>query len=892
MAAVAEASGGHKTPGGAGNEDWSLREHPRTIGWFGTTAMAMGGSNQSLFLIPALVVSQGSAAVPLLLVGLLLAWAAAPGWLELVLMWPNRVGGIAATCAEAFRPYSAVLANLTGVCYWWGWVPTCGLTAILSGSAIHHWVLPQVPVTVLAVMIVVLFTAVNLAGVRWVTRLASPIAVGSALLAFLSVLGPVLTGRMDWHQAATFDLITPFSGVFGQITSAMAGLYLIGFAAPAFEAATCHVGETKDPVRNVKRAMIASGGMAGVYFLLIPVVWLGVIGTDGLSADLAVSLGPVFGTILGAAAKSAAIMFMIFNMFHGTLQPLAGAARTLSQLSEDGLLPRVLANRSRTDTPWVATTLTATLAIAFLLAGDPVWMIAAANFTYLIGIGLPSVAVWLLRRHAPDLHRPWRAPRGTVMLGVGAASVWGLSTVLGFEQYGLPTVLFGLTLAYSGAVFYTWRVVRDRRSAGLPVYFRSMHMKLTGAMLAVMVLDGAGYLLAVQTVDRGHLILTTVLQDIFVAVAILTVTVGLVLPGTIAQAAGQLAASADRLAQGTLADLTKAMEALAGGRLEDAHAQVDETPVTVHTRDEIGIMAESFNVMQRQIAKAAIALDVAREELRDHRDHLEDLVARRTEALEAANQEIEQRAGELAEQGQQLSQTLHDLESVERERRQLLAQTIRGREDERTWLAAELHDGPIQRLTAVRYGFEEASLALELDDVADSKALLLDSQLRLEQEIRGLRTLMSELRPPALNEQGLEPALRDLAASFRRRTGLECPVAVSTTRRMTPEAETVLYRVVQEALTNVANHARAGRARVELIDVPTGEGVDLTIDDDGVGFALEDMPSFVAGGHFGLAGMRERAELTSGRFTVTSTPGGGTRVQIWMPATDREVALP
>ncbi|WP_436534493.1 amino acid permease [Actinoplanes sp. HUAS TT8] len=871
-------------------EDWSLREHPRTIGWFGTTALAMGGSNQSLFLIPALVVSQGSAAVPLLVVGLLLSWAAAPGWLELVLMWPNRVGGIAATCAEAFRPYSAVLANLTGVCYWWGWIPTCGLTAILSGSAIHQWVLPQVPVSVLAVTIVVFFTAVNLAGVRWVTRLASPIAVGSAVLAFLSVVGPVVTGSVDWRQAATFHLVSPFAGVFGEITSAMAGLYLIGFAAPAFEAATCHVGETKDPVRNVRRAMIASGAMAGVYFLFVPVVWLGVIGTDGLSADLAVSLGPVYGTILGAAAKSGAIMFMIFNMFHGTLQPLAGAARTLSQLSEDGLLPRVLSHRSRTDTPWVATTLTAALAIAFLLAGDPVWMIAAANFTYLIGIGLPSVAVWLLRRHAPELPRPWRAPRGTVMLGVGAAAVWGLSTVLGFEQYGLPTVLFGLALAYSGAIFYTWRVIRDRRDAGLPIYFRSMHLKLTGAMLAVMVLDGAGYLLAVQTVDRGQLMLTTVLQDIFVAVAILTVTVGLVLPGTIAQAAGQLAASADRLAQGTLADLTKAMEALAGGRLDDAHAQVDETPVTVHTRDEIGVMAENFNVMQSQIAKAAIALDVAREELRNYRDHLEDLVAQRTMALEAANQEIEQRAGELTEQRQQLAQTLHDLETVERERRQLLAQTIRGREDERTWLAAELHDGPIQRLTAVRYGFEEASLALEYDDVADSKALLAESQQRLEQEIRGLRSLMTELRPPALNEQGLEPALRDLAGSFSRRTGLDCPVAVSTARRMSPEAETVLYRVVQEALTNIANHARAHRARVELTDAPGGDGVELTIVDDGVGFALEDMPSFVSGGHFGLAGMRERAELTAGRYTIDSTPGHGTRVQIWMPATEREVA--
>src|SRR5712691_1772141 len=150
--------------------------HPRTIGWIGTTAIAMGGSNQSLFLIGALLLTQGSAAVPLLILGLLLSWAAAPGWTELVLMWPNRVGGIAATCAEAFRPYSPILANLTGVCYWWGWVPTCGLTAILSATAIHEWYLPMVPLPLLATGIVLLFTLVNLCGVRWVTRVAIPCA--------------------------------------------------------------------------------------------------------------------------------------------------------------------------------------------------------------------------------------------------------------------------------------------------------------------------------------------------------------------------------------------------------------------------------------------------------------------------------------------------------------------------------------------------------------------------------------------------------------------------------------------------------------------------------------------------------------------------------------------
>ena len=97
----------------------------------------MGGSNQSLFLITALFVGQGeipgqgSAAVPLLIAGLLLSYAAAPGWTELVLMSPDRVGGIAAACTVAFRPYSSILSALAGICYWWGWVPTCGVTALL-----------------------------------------------------------------------------------------------------------------------------------------------------------------------------------------------------------------------------------------------------------------------------------------------------------------------------------------------------------------------------------------------------------------------------------------------------------------------------------------------------------------------------------------------------------------------------------------------------------------------------------------------------------------------------------------------------------------------------------------------------------------------------------------
>ncbi len=616
--------------------------HPRTIGWVGTAALAMGGSNQSLFLIAALFVGQGdipgqgSAAVPLLIVGLLLSLAAAPGWVELVLLNPNRVGGIAAACTEAFRPYSPILANLAGVGYWWGWIPTCGLTALLSASAIHQWYLTEVPIPAIATGLVLFFVAVNLCGVKWVARLTIPIAVASSTLAFLSGLLPIVAGTVDWRQATSFHLTTPFPGGFGAFTSMMAGLYLIGFAAPAFEAATCHVGETVDPARNVPRAVFASAMMAVLYFAVLPVVWLGVLGPGPLGGDLDLALGPTFAPLFGSAAKAAAIGFMMFTMFHGTIQPLAGAARTLSQLADDGLVPRFLGRRSRTDTPWIATFATAGFAIVFLYQGDPVWLIASANFTYLIGIALPSVAVWVLRRDHPALPRPWRAPRGTIWAGVAAAIVWGITAIFGFQQFGLPTVLVGLTFFFSGAALFLWRKLDDRLRAGLPAVAHTLHMKLTGAMLAVLGLDGVGYLIAVNNVRIGNPALVTLLEDIFVAVAMLTIAVGMVLPGMIAHSVVQVSQAANRLVTVTLADFVLGMKSLGRGDLDRAHAYVDVTSVTVNSRDEIGQMAANFNLLQRAIVESVMALDAAREGLARSRRDLVETNAN----LEASNRNL------------------------------------------------------------------------------------------------------------------------------------------------------------------------------------------------------------------------------------------------------------
>ena len=594
----------------------------------GVSALALGGSNQSLFLIGALLVAQGTMAIPLLAVGLVLSYMATPGWIELSCMFPNRVGGIAATCAEAFRPYSAVLANLTGVCYWWGWVPTCGLTAIVSAQAIHQWYLPHTSVRLLATLIVVIFTAVNLCGLKWAVRVAKPIAGIAFLLALCSGLIPVLFGHVDWHRALDFHLNSPFGGAFGHLTSVMTGLYLIGFAAPALEAAACHIGEMKDPAVDQPRAMWVSGGMASVFFVLLPVVWLGMFNAGPLEGNLAGVIGPTFAPVLGSLAKSAAVGFVIFNMSCGTLQPLSGASRTLSQLSEDGLLPRIVGFRSRrTDAPVIAILVTAAASVIFLLAGDPIALVAAANLTYLIGIALPSVAVWLLRRNDPDRPRSYRARDSSILLGLVAAAVWLLATILGFAQFGLPIVSFGLALAFSGSLAYAWRAHGDRKRSGGRVPGRSIYLKLTGAMLLVLGLDAVGYLVTVKLVGSGNEALMAVLKDIFVVIGLLTISVGLILPGMIAHSIS---------------------------RMED---------------DALGL------------ARAGRALDEAVGELTSERGELAQLVEERTAALVAALEEIEHaqrrrqemhermhnlatRLGATDVEGSDLSSTLADIASI------------------------------------------------------------------------------------------------------------------------------------------------------------------------------------------------------------------------------------
>ena len=197
-------------------------------------------------------------------------------------------------------------------------------------------------------------------------------------------------------------------------------------------------------------------------------------------------------------------------------------------------------------------------------------------------------------------------------------------------------------------------------------------------------------------------------------------------------------------------------------------------------------------------------------------------------------------------------------------------------EAERGRLARELHDDTIQRLVAFGHGIDRVQRALERDPALARERL---GQLRgdVTAMVQALRALIGDLRPPALDELGLLPAVEFLL----RRTSAEEPevqiIVEGNVRRLDPQSELAVFRIVQEAWTNIRKHAQAHHARITF--AYTRNALVVTIEDDGRG--LETPDSGRAG--WGLIGMRERAALVGGTLIVDSQPGQGTTVEVRMP---------
>jgi signal transduction histidine kinase len=275
--------------------------------------------------------------------------------------------------------------------------------------------------------------------------------------------------------------------------------------------------------------------------------------------------------------------------------------------------------------------------------------------------------------------------------------------------------------------------------------------------------------------------------------------------------------------------------------------------------------------------------------------------------LGQVNRTLRERTVELADANRQLKQEIAQRKSVEEslrnserhyskllkqshhlqeQLRHLSRQLLLAQEEERKKISRDLHDEIAQTLTGINIRLA----ALKMEAVHNTKGLqnkISSTQRMVEKSVDIVHQFARELRPMVLDDLGLIPALHSFMKGLTKRTGIHIRFTTCTLGRikqLNNATRTVLYRVAQEALTNVARHAHASRVDVSLQKLPRAFG--LTIQDNGKSFQVDRVLHARRNKRLGLLGMRERVEMVGGNFRVESAPGKGTTVCAQIPFTN------
>ncbi|MBI2913138.1 MAG: HAMP domain-containing protein [Chloroflexi bacterium] len=308
--------------------------------------------------------------------------------------------------------------------------------------------------------------------------------------------------------------------------------------------------------------------------------------------------------------------------------------------------------------------------------------------------------------------------------------------------------------------------------------------------------------------------------------------------------------------------LTTAAEKIAAGNLAE--------PVPDLGQDEIGGLAGAFETMRQRLKESV-------ERIQAWGHELEARVRERTRELETSRDHLKTVAEENAS-------LYTELQRKEAARSKLLQKVIGAQEEERRRIARELHDETSQVLNALVVGMDAA--ALERGRGGRAREKLSELKALAEDALEGVHRLVYDLRPSVLDDLGLVAGLRWYLETRLHPLGVGTDVVVTGEgKRLPMEIETALFRIGQEAISNIARHAQATRVSLSLTF--SDDRISMRLEDDGVGFdaaALSGAAGERAG--WGILGMQERAALLGGALEVASTPGQGTRVSVSLPLAD------
>jgi signal transduction histidine kinase len=300
--------------------------------------------------------------------------------------------------------------------------------------------------------------------------------------------------------------------------------------------------------------------------------------------------------------------------------------------------------------------------------------------------------------------------------------------------------------------------------------------------------------------------------------------------------------------------LTAATRRIAAGDMD--------SPIKPMGRDEVGVLAQSFDEMRRRLKKS-------NEEIQAWNRELDARVQERTAAYEAAAKDN--------------ARLYTELQLKEKLRGELLHRVISVQEDERKRIARELHDETSQSLTALMVGLDTIQIAL-VHDIQKANAHLRNCNTIAGSLLKNIHRLIADLRPTLLDDLGLVPAIAWYGEQRLKPLGITLQMDESCLKgRLPASVETALFRIVQEAMTNIVRHAKASVVTVEF---EQKDGwVTLQIADNGQGFDPQSLESDDPHGKgLGLGGMEERTTILGGVFKLQSASGKGTTITVRVPS--------
>lgn len=376
----------------------------------------------------------------------LIGLAMAAAFAELVCLFPGQTGGVAVATAQALRPHSRSLGVIAQWSYWLGWTLGLAINAVLVGDYLRQRLLPgssSWSAWLLAVAVLGLSVVVNHRGIKPGARLQAALLACTAVVALFLLVMPLLAGDLRFTHLVPFQ--PPGGWTFPHALVALAGAFFIaGWSAYGAEIALAYSSEYRRGPRDAVRAVLTMAGVMVAVYSLVPLLALAAVEPNSVASGPV----PLLESLPGSSgwARTVLVPVALMGTLFLTLNTIAiGSSRTLSQMARNGEAWPVLGRLNRHGAPGNALLFdlvfnAAVLAVCFLLnenrAEVPIALLASANVGYFACLILALVATWMMRRTAPGLARPFRAPRGAVGFGlflavfntvllVGAGAAWG-----------------------------------------------------------------------------------------------------------------------------------------------------------------------------------------------------------------------------------------------------------------------------------------------------------------------------------------------------------------------------------------------------------------------------------------------------------------------------------